>query len=148
VVFTAVTMKNAIFWEVTIPSTTLNPISKRSFLMLSVHLRLGFPSGLFPSGFHTNELHTFFFSPHSCHISRPHHPPRLYNFNYTWRRVQIMQILIMQFPPPSRHSIPHGPNISSALYSQTPSVYIHRLMSEWFVILIKIIRIFLYISYL
>jgi hypothetical protein len=31
--------------------------------MLSIHLRLGLPSGLFPSGFHTNNLYTFLFSP-------------------------------------------------------------------------------------
>jgi hypothetical protein len=31
--------------------------------MLSIHLRLGFPSGLFPSGFPTDNLHTFLFSP-------------------------------------------------------------------------------------
>jgi hypothetical protein len=31
--------------------------------MLSVHLRLGLPSGLFPSGFPTNILYTFLFSP-------------------------------------------------------------------------------------
>jgi hypothetical protein len=31
--------------------------------MLSIHLRLGLPSGLFPSGFHTNSLYTFLFSP-------------------------------------------------------------------------------------
>jgi hypothetical protein len=31
--------------------------------MLSIHLRLGLPSGLFPSGFPTNDLYTFLFSP-------------------------------------------------------------------------------------
>jgi hypothetical protein len=31
--------------------------------MLSIHLRLGHPSGLFPSGFPTNNLYTFLFSP-------------------------------------------------------------------------------------
>jgi hypothetical protein len=31
--------------------------------MLSIHLRLGLPSGLFPSGFPTNNLYTFLFSP-------------------------------------------------------------------------------------
>jgi hypothetical protein len=30
--------------------------------MLSIHLRLGLPSGLFPSGFPTNNLYTFLFS--------------------------------------------------------------------------------------
>jgi hypothetical protein len=29
--------------------------------MLSIHLRLGLPSGLFPSGFPTNNLYTFLF---------------------------------------------------------------------------------------
>jgi hypothetical protein len=31
--------------------------------MLSIHLCLGLPSGLFPSGFPTNNLYTFVFSP-------------------------------------------------------------------------------------
>jgi hypothetical protein len=31
--------------------------------MLSIHLRLGLPSGLFPSGFPTNNPYTFLFSP-------------------------------------------------------------------------------------
>jgi hypothetical protein len=31
--------------------------------MLSNHLRLGLPSGLFPSGFPTNNLYTFLFFP-------------------------------------------------------------------------------------
>jgi hypothetical protein len=31
--------------------------------MLSIYLRLGLPCGLFPSGFPTNNLYTFLFSP-------------------------------------------------------------------------------------
>jgi hypothetical protein len=31
--------------------------------MLSIHLHLGLPSGLFPSGFPTNNLYTFLFPP-------------------------------------------------------------------------------------
>jgi hypothetical protein len=31
--------------------------------MLSIHLRLGLPSGLFTSGYPTNNLYTFLFSP-------------------------------------------------------------------------------------
>jgi hypothetical protein len=30
--------------------------------MLTIHLRLGLPSGLFPEGFPTNNLYTFLFS--------------------------------------------------------------------------------------
>jgi hypothetical protein len=36
---------------------------RRPILMLSIHLRLGLPSGLFPSRFPTNNLYTFLFSP-------------------------------------------------------------------------------------
>jgi hypothetical protein len=36
-----------------IQSTSLHPTSPRTFLILSTHLRLGLPSGLFPSGFPT-----------------------------------------------------------------------------------------------
>jgi hypothetical protein len=41
----------------------LHPTSWRSTLMLSSHLRLGHPSGLFPSGFPTKTLYTPLLSP-------------------------------------------------------------------------------------
>jgi hypothetical protein len=44
-------------------STSLHPTSPRSILILSTHLHLGFPSGLFPYGFSTNNLYAFLFSP-------------------------------------------------------------------------------------
>jgi hypothetical protein len=43
--------------------------------------------------------------PHSCYMPLPSHPPRLDHSNYTWRRVQIMKLLVMQFSPFSRHLI-------------------------------------------
>jgi hypothetical protein len=39
--------------------------------MLSIHLCLGLPSGLFPFGFLTNNLYTFLFSP--THATCPAH---------------------------------------------------------------------------
>jgi hypothetical protein len=49
-------------WSRPIQSIPSYPISKRSILMLSIHLRLGLPSGLFPCGFPTSNLYTFLFS--------------------------------------------------------------------------------------
>jgi hypothetical protein len=49
-------------WARPIQSTSLHPPSPRSILT-STHLCLGIPSGLFPSGFLTNHLHAFLFSP-------------------------------------------------------------------------------------
>jgi hypothetical protein len=40
-----------------------HPTSPRSILILSTHLSIGLPSGLFPYGFATNNLYAFFFSP-------------------------------------------------------------------------------------
>ena len=44
-------------WASPIKSTCPQPTSWRSILMLSTHLRLGLPSGLFPSGFPTRTLY-------------------------------------------------------------------------------------------
>jgi hypothetical protein len=79
----------------TIHFTSPQSSSKRSILMLSTHLRLGPSSGLFPSGFATNKLCAFSFHPHSCYMAGQPYPPRLDNYNYTWRRVQIMRLLVM-----------------------------------------------------
>jgi hypothetical protein len=87
-------------------------------LMLSTHLHLGRPSGLFPYDLSTNNLHTFLFSP-----------IRLDNSNYTWRRVQIMRLLVIQLSPPSRHFITL-PSILLNTLSQTLSVYVPPLLSE------------------
>jgi hypothetical protein len=39
-------------------------------------------------------------------MSRPSHPPRLHYADYTWRRVQIMKLFLMQFSPFYCHLIP------------------------------------------
>jgi hypothetical protein len=89
-------------------------------MLLSTHLRLGLPSGLFPSGFPTNILCS---PPHSCYMPCPSHPPWLDNSNYTWRRVQVMKLLIMQFSQPPVTSSLFGPNIVlNTLFSNTHSL--------------------------
>ena len=50
-------------WAVPIQSIYPYPISWRSVLILSTHLRLGLPSGLFLSGFPTKTLYTPLSSP-------------------------------------------------------------------------------------
>jgi hypothetical protein len=97
------------------PSTSSQPIFQRSILILSAHLRLWSPS----------------FFLHSCYMPRKFHTPLIDHSHYTWRKVQIMKLLVMQFSPPFRRFIPLRSKISSsAPCSQTPSVYISPLMSE------------------
>ena len=50
-------------WGSPIQSSYPNPTSWRSILILSSHLRLGLPSGLFPSGFPSSTLYTPLPSP-------------------------------------------------------------------------------------
>ena len=50
-------------WASPIQSIYPHPTSWRSILILSTYLRLGLPSGLFPSGFPTKTLYTPLFSP-------------------------------------------------------------------------------------
>ena len=50
-------------WARSIKSMPPHPTSWRSILILSSHLLLGFPSGVFPSGFLTKTAYTTLFSP-------------------------------------------------------------------------------------
>jgi hypothetical protein len=54
-------------WVKWIQSIRSHPISLRSILLLSFHLRVGLPSGLFSFGFPTKTLYAFLFSPCMLH---------------------------------------------------------------------------------
>jgi hypothetical protein len=51
-------------------------------------------------------IYTHSCCPHSCYMARPSNPPWLDYSNYTWWRLQITKLLIMQFSSFSRHLIP------------------------------------------
>jgi hypothetical protein len=57
-----------------IQSIAPHATSLRSILILSTHLRLGLPNGLFPSEFSTKTLYAFLFSP-SFYMPCPSHSP-------------------------------------------------------------------------
>jgi hypothetical protein len=59
----------SLFWANSIQSARTHPVSWTSILILSSHLRLGLPNGLFHSGFPTNTLCTPLSSPirATCH---------------------------------------------------------------------------------
>jgi hypothetical protein len=100
-------------WNRPMQSTPPNPISPRSILILSTHLRFGFPSVLCPSGFRTNNItsklivYAFLFS-HSWYMSCLSHSPWRDQSRYAWWRVlvQAMKLRIMQFSPTSCHLNP------------------------------------------
>ena len=54
-------------WASPIQFTYPQPTSCRSILILSTHLRLGLPSGIFPSGFPTRTLYAPLSSPYEPH---------------------------------------------------------------------------------
>ena len=67
-------------WASPIQSIYPHPTSWRSVLLLSTHLRLGLPSGLFPSGFPTKTL-TPPLLTHTRHMPSPSHSSRFYHLH-------------------------------------------------------------------
>ena len=91
-----------------------HPTSWRSIWILPSHLRLGLPSVLFPLRFpHQNPVYASP-RPRTHYMPRPSHSSRFYHPNSIWWAVQIIQLLIMQFPPLLCYLVPRRPK-----YSQT-----------------------------
>jgi hypothetical protein len=83
-------------WATLIQSIPPNPTSGRSILILSSHLRLGLPSGLFPSDFPTKTLYTPVL-PHTCYIHRPSHFSRFNHPNNIGWGLQFIKLHLRNF---------------------------------------------------
>lgn len=94
-------------------------ISLRSILILSYHLRLCLPSGLFPPSFPTSTLHALLSSP-ICAISIPHRI--LLNVIIL---ITCNRLLITQLSSSSNYYIPIGSKFSSQhlVLEQSRSVF-------------------------
>ena len=76
------------------PVNVPHPTSWRAITLLSSHLNLGLPSGLFPSGFrHYTTLYTPLLSPVRATCNAPSHSSRFYHANNIWWAVQIINLL-------------------------------------------------------
>jgi hypothetical protein len=78
-------------WASSIQSIPPHPTSWRYILKLSSHIRMGLPSGLFPSGFFTNTLYTPL--PHTRYMPRQSHSSRIDHPNNIGWGVQIINPL-------------------------------------------------------
>jgi hypothetical protein len=114
---TAVTSacKLSLSWASSIQSVPPHPTSWRYILILSSHLRLGFPSGLFPSGFSTKALYSspqpnMRYMPRSyTHLNRlfnsyqsrrnTHAHTHTHTHTHTWKRWRLLKVstIIHQF---------------------------------------------------
>jgi hypothetical protein len=82
-------------------SKASHPVSLRPILMLSSHLRLGLPSGLFPSDSLTKNFVCISDLCHASYMPLPSHPPWLAHPNNIWWSVQVMKLLIMKSQSPA-----------------------------------------------
>ena len=87
-----------------------NDISSRSILILSSHLRLGLPEGLFPVGLPVKILKISLTFLHSGYMPGPSQSSRFNHPDYIMWTVQTMKFLIVE-PSPLPILIPLGPKI-------------------------------------
>ena len=84
-------------------------ISWRSILISSSHLRLGFPSGLFPSDLPTKPCVCPSLLPHACDTHRLSRSFLFDHSNNVWWGEQIMKLFILQSPRLPCNFIPVRP---------------------------------------
>jgi hypothetical protein len=92
-----------------IQSIAPHPTSWRSILIICPLLRLGLPSGLFPSGSPPKPYYRRLCPPHPLYMPRPSHSSVFYHpYNIGWG-VQIMKFITMKFSPLPCYLV--GPNV-------------------------------------
>ena len=79
------------------PCSPPHPVSVGFILISTSHICLGFPRGIFPSGFAIKTMYAPLLFP-VCAICLTHLIPLIDHPSDIWRGVQIMKLLIMQFP--------------------------------------------------
>jgi hypothetical protein len=100
-----------------------HPISARSILMLSTYLRLGFRSGIFPSGFNTRNLYAVHFSLHSRYVPCTPQPPWVDNSVTLGEEYKSRDSSLCRFLDPLFTPSIFGRNIlRSTLFSDTLSL--------------------------
>ena len=111
-------------WASSIQPMPPHPTSWRSILILSSHLRLGLPSGLFPSVSPPKPACTSPL-PSTCYMPRPSHSSRFYDPHIIGWEVQIIKFFTMYsspFPLLPRNS--QAQLFLSAPYFRAHSAYI------------------------
>ena len=104
-------------YSVHTPSTT----SWRLILILSSHLRLALPNGLFLRFPHQNPVYASPL-PHTRYMSRPSHSSRFYHTKNNGWAVHIIKLLIVYFSPLPCYLVPFTTNILNTLFSNNLSL--------------------------
>jgi len=115
-----------------IQCTPSHSISLRSVLILSSHLRLGLPTGLFPSGFPTKILYAILTSP--MQSTRPSHPRWFDHPNNIWWNIQVMKPPSSKSPLATCHFLPLRPKVPIMLYNTYWKVNVKLQIVTWFLL--------------
>jgi hypothetical protein len=99
-------------WARSVQSIPLHSVYLWSNIVLFFYLQWCLPKDFFVSGSpKAKTLFAFLFS-HACYMPCPIHPPWVHHSNYTWRKVQVMKLLIVPFSLFFYYFFPLGPKYS------------------------------------